>query len=71
MNGFSIPAGTVSSATLLGNQFNINGNFVASDGSNQTFLVVGDALNQAVTITTSTGFTVSGAMTGGNVQIKQ
>ncbi|HET9281110.1 MAG TPA: hypothetical protein VFR24_04020 [Candidatus Angelobacter sp.] len=71
LSGFSIPAGTVSSATLLGNQFNINGSFVANDGSNQTFLVVGDALNQAVTITTSTGFTVSGAMTGGNVQIKQ
>lgn len=70
LSGFSIQAGAVTSAVLSVNQFTISGTFVASDGSNQSFTVIGDAANQAVTITTSTGFTASGAVTGGNVKIK-
>jgi len=71
LSGFSIPAGTVSSATLSGAQFTINGTFVAGDGSTQSFTAAGDAAAQSVNITTSTGFTASGTLGGGNVTIKK
>jgi hypothetical protein len=71
LSGFSIPAGTVSSATLSGAQFTINGTFVAGDGSKQSFTAAGDAAAQSVNITTSTGFTASGTLGGGNVSIKK
>ncbi|HSM87579.1 MAG TPA: hypothetical protein VLT16_15590 [Candidatus Limnocylindrales bacterium] len=70
LSGFSIQQGRVTSAVLIGNLFAISGNFAASDGSAQSFLVVGDAARQTVTISTSNGFSVSGAVTGGNVKVK-
>ncbi|HET9184034.1 MAG TPA: hypothetical protein VFP59_18045 [Candidatus Angelobacter sp.] len=70
LSGFSIPEGQVTSAVLVGNLFALRGNFVAADGSTQSFLVMGDQANQTVTISTSNGFNVSGAVTGGNVKVK-
>lgn len=70
LSGFSIPNGQVTSAVLISNLFALRGNFVAADGSTQSFLVLGDQANQTVTINTSNGFSVSGAVTGGNVKVK-
>jgi hypothetical protein len=71
LSGFSIPSANVTRAVMIGDAFSISGNFVASDGSTQSYVLKGDAAQQTVAISTSTGFNVSGNVTGGNVKIKK
>jgi hypothetical protein len=69
-SGLSIPAADISKAVLAGNLFALSGKFVAADGSMQSFFLIGSPGDQSVTISTSTGFSVSGTLGGGNVTIK-
>jgi hypothetical protein len=69
-SGLSIPAADVSKAVVAGRRFALSGNFVAADGSMQSFFLIGSPDDQSVTISTSTGFSVSGTLGGGNVMIK-
>ena len=69
-SGLSIPDGEVTGALTVGNMFTIVGNYVADDGSTQTFSVNANADTQAVSINTSAGFSASGTLGGGNVMLK-
>jgi hypothetical protein len=69
-SGFSIPNGTVQKAVLLGDGFALTGTFLAADGSAQSFFLLANAASQSVVISTSTGYSASGVLGGGNVKMK-
>jgi hypothetical protein len=69
--GFSIQHGSVAHAFLIGNTaFSVDGGYVASNGSSQTWTASADARQQSIAISTSEGFSFSGVLGGGNVTIK-
>jgi hypothetical protein len=71
-SGVSIAASAVAHAFLTSSStFVADGTYVADDGSTQTWTVAGNAAQQSVAISTSAGFSASGAVGGGNVTIKQ
>jgi hypothetical protein len=71
-SGFSIQHGRVAHALLTGsNTFSVDGTYIASDGSSQTWNARADATQQSIAISTSEGFAFSGVLGGGNVGIKQ
>jgi hypothetical protein len=70
-SGFSINNGTVQKAVLFGGDgFALTGSFLAADGSAQSFFLLADAASQSVVISTSTGYSASGVLGGGNVKMK-
>jgi len=70
-SGFSIQQGTVAHAFMVGNTaFSVDGSYVASDGSSQTWTARGDAMQQTIAISTSQNFSVNGTLGGGNVSVK-
>jgi hypothetical protein len=69
-SGLSIPEAQVTGALAVGNTFTVVGNYVAGDGSTQSFSVSANADTQAVSINTSAGFSASGTLGGGNVMLK-
>jgi hypothetical protein len=68
--GLTISGADVTNAVLIGNRFALSGNYEAADGSTQSFHVIGDPVQQSVTISTSAGFSISGPLGGGNVKVK-
>ncbi|MBZ5703449.1 MAG: hypothetical protein LAN84_16570 [Acidobacteriia bacterium] len=70
-SGFSINDGAVQKAVLLGDSgFALTGTFLAADGSAQSFFLLANAASQSVVISTSTGYSASGVLGGGNVKMK-
>jgi hypothetical protein len=70
-SGFSIQQGEVAHAFLIGNSaFSVDGTYVASNGSSQTWTARADVTQQSIAISTSQGFAASGVLGGGNVHIK-
>ncbi len=70
-SGFSIQHGKIAHAFMTGDSaFQVDGTYVASDGSSQTWNASADATQQSIAISTSQGFSVSGVLGGGNVSIK-